>query len=114
MDDSLCLRFFLRPTETLHRRYEALRAYFVERRPLKNIAQQTGYRYNTLRDLISDFRFQCREDCVPPFRHPAPGAAAPRPLWCHAPRPGAARLSLYKAHRPDREQPRTAAAQHAG
>jgi hypothetical protein len=74
VDDSRCLRFFLEPTDTLHRRYEALRAYFVERRPLKDIVQQSGYSYNTLRDVICDFRAQCREDRVPPFsRHPRSG-----------------------------------------
>lgn len=67
MDDSPCLRFFLEPTDTLHRRYEALRAYFVERRPLKEIARRSGYSYNTLRDVIGDFRARCREDQVPPF-----------------------------------------------
>ncbi len=67
MDDSRCLRFFLEPTDTLHRRYEALRAFFVERRPLKEIAQRSGYSYNTLRDVICDFRARCREDRVPPF-----------------------------------------------
>ena len=71
VDDSRCLRFFLEPSDTLHRRYEALRAYFVERRPLKEIAQQSGYSYNTLRGVIGDFRARCREDQVPPFsRHP--------------------------------------------
>src|SRR5437763_4495033 len=71
VDDSSCRRFFLEPTQTLHRRYEALRAYFLERRPLRDIAQRSGYTYNTLRDLICDFRAQCREDRVPPFsRHP--------------------------------------------
>jgi hypothetical protein len=74
VDDSRCLRFFLEPTDTLHRRYEALRAYFVERRPLKEIAQQSGYSYNTLRDVIGDFRARCREDRVPPFsQHPDRG-----------------------------------------
>ena len=74
MDDSPCLRFFLEPTDTLHRRYEALRAYFVERRPLKEIAQRSGYSYNTLRGVIGDFRARCREDRVPPFsRHPGRG-----------------------------------------
>ena len=67
MDDSRCLRFFLEPTDTLHRHYEALRAYFVERRPLKDIARRSGYSYNTLRDVICDFRAQCRDDRVPPF-----------------------------------------------
>jgi len=67
VDDSRCLRFFLEPTDTLHRRYEALRAYFVERRPLNDIARQSGYSYNTLRGVIGDFRARCREDQVPPF-----------------------------------------------
>jgi hypothetical protein len=83
MDDSRSLRFFLQPTATLHRRYEALRAYFVERRPLGEIAQQFGYRYTALRDLISNFRAQSREDRIPPFSCPrAPGdrvATAPIP-----------------------------------
>ena len=70
MDDSLCLRFFLEPTDTLHRRYEVLRAFFVERRSLNDIAQQSGYSYTTVRDLISDFRAQCREGRVPPFSPP--------------------------------------------
>jgi hypothetical protein len=71
VDDSRCLRFFLEPTDTLHRRYEALRAYFVERRPLKEIALQSGYSYHTLRGVIGDFRARCRDDQVPPFsRHP--------------------------------------------
>lgn len=70
MDDSRCLHFFLEPADTLHRRYEALRAYFTERRPLKDIAQQFGYSYHTLRDVICDLRTQCRHDRVPPFsRH---------------------------------------------
>jgi hypothetical protein len=70
VDDSRCLHFFLEPADTLHRRYEALRAYFTERRPLKDIAQQFGYSYHTLRDVICDFRTQCRHDRVPPFsRH---------------------------------------------
>ena len=70
MDDSRALRFFLEPADTLHRRYEALRAYFVERRPLKPIAQEFGYTYNTLRGVIADFRAQCRQDQIPPFSWP--------------------------------------------
>ena len=66
--------FFGHPTGPNHRRYEALRAYFVARRPLKEIAQQSGSTYNTLRDVIGDFRARCREDRVPPVsRHPDRG-----------------------------------------
>src|SRR5512135_1222068 len=87
VDDSPGLRFFLEPTSTLHRRYEALRAYFVERRPLKEIAQQSGYSYNTLRDVIGDFRARCREDRVPPFsRHPDRGDHNLTVRSCQSPR----------------------------
>ena len=91
MDDSRCLRFFLEPTDTLHRHSEALRASFVERRPLKDIARRSGYSYNTLRDVIGDFRAQCRDDRVPPVSrrlgrgdhhataHPRPSARRSRP-----------------------------------
>jgi hypothetical protein len=87
VDDSPCLRFFLEPTGTLHRRYEALRAYVVERRPLKEIAQQSGYSYNTLRDVIGDFRARCREDRIPPFsRHPDRGDHNLTVRSCQSPR----------------------------
>jgi hypothetical protein len=37
MDDTRCRQFFLEPTETYHRQYEAMRAFFVEGRRLKEI-----------------------------------------------------------------------------
>ena len=55
MDDSSCLRYFLEPDDTLHRRYEALRAYFVQRRPLPEIAIQFGYTYDTLRQVADSY-----------------------------------------------------------
>jgi len=42
MDDHLCRRFFLEPDQPLHRRYAALRAFFLEGLSLKVIAQQFG------------------------------------------------------------------------
>ena len=53
MDDSFCHDFFAHPTPTLHRRYEALRAVFLDHRPLTEIARQFGYRYGTLRNLVA-------------------------------------------------------------
>ncbi len=67
MDDPLCRNFFLHPTHTQQRRYEALRAFFVDRRPLGNIAQAFGYRYGTLRNLVSRLRSQCHAGQMPPF-----------------------------------------------
>jgi Sigma-70, region 4 len=66
-DDLLCQQFFREPDQLLHRRYEVLRAFFVERRPLTEIAQQFDLSYGTVRNLISDFRTQCRDGCVAPF-----------------------------------------------
>ena len=62
-----CHHFFVQPTTTLHRRYEALRAFFVEQRSLKEIAQQFGYSYGRLRNLVHQFRTQYATQQLPPF-----------------------------------------------
>jgi hypothetical protein len=67
MKDTFCRRFFLEPTQTLHRRYEALRAVFVDQQPQTDVAKRFGYTYATLRCLVSDFRAQCRTGQAPPF-----------------------------------------------
>jgi hypothetical protein len=86
MDDIPCQDFFLHPAHVVHRRYEAVRAVFVERRPLAQVARQFGYRYGSLRNLVADFRARCRAGQPPPFSPnrsavglPAP-AAAGRPV----------------------------------
>lgn len=67
MDDIRCRQFFLEPTETYHRQYEARRAFFVEGRQLKEIAQQFGYQESSLRTLVCRFRNQVKTDTVHPF-----------------------------------------------
>jgi hypothetical protein len=67
MDDSICRRFFLEPDQTSHRRYEALRAIFVEGLPLNQVADRFGYRPLALRSLVSRFRSGCRAGGPPPF-----------------------------------------------
>ena len=67
MDDSMCRRFFLEPGQRTHRRYEALRAIFVERLPVDQVADRFGYRPAALRSLISRFRSGCRAGNAPPF-----------------------------------------------
>jgi hypothetical protein len=67
MKDTLSRRFFLEPTQPLHRRYEALRAVLVDGQPQIEVAQRFGYTYNTMRRLVSDFRAQCRAGQGPPF-----------------------------------------------
>jgi transposase-like protein len=67
MDDTDCRQFFLEPTETYHRQYEALRAYFVEGRKLSEIAQQFGYQESSLRVLVHRFRNQVKANALHPF-----------------------------------------------
>jgi len=61
MDESACRRFFLDPNQTHHRRYEALRAVFVEDRSQKEAAAMFGYTYGSMRQLVNEFR-RCWED----------------------------------------------------
>jgi hypothetical protein len=67
MDDARYQSFFLQPTDSRQRQYEALRAFFVEQRPMSAIAQQFGYRHDTVRRLISDFRHGYDSERLPPF-----------------------------------------------
>jgi hypothetical protein len=76
MDDTACQNFFLRPAQTLHRQYEALRAVFVAHQPLPQVARQFGYRYGSLRNLVADFRAQCQAGQLPPLS-PRRAAAGP-------------------------------------
>jgi hypothetical protein len=47
---------FLQPSGSLHRQYEALRAFFVEHVPARKVAQRFGYTYGSFRVLCHQFR----------------------------------------------------------
>jgi len=49
-------QFFLKPEPTHHRRYEMLKAYFVERHKAKDIAKQFGLSHFTVYSIIRDFK----------------------------------------------------------
>src|SRR4051794_4703526 len=51
VDDPYC-RFFLEPTQPLQRRYEVLRAFFVEHRPQADIAAHFGLSVATVQSLV--------------------------------------------------------------
>ena len=70
MDDQPWRSFFLQPRSTFHRRYEALRAFFIEGRPLAEVAAQFGYKPTALNVLISRFRHDVRGQDIPPFSWP--------------------------------------------
>jgi hypothetical protein len=49
-------RVFLQPANATHRRYEALRAYFVDKIPSKEAATRFGYTPGSFRVFCHDFR----------------------------------------------------------
>ena len=67
MDGSHARRFFLEPEPTFQRRYETLRAIFVDDEPLDQVAVRFGYKASALRSMASRFRADCRRGITPPF-----------------------------------------------
>ena len=67
MEDPRCTQYFLTPQETSQRRYEALRAVFVDGEPLVGVAQRFGYKVSTLKSMACRFRAACRGGATPPF-----------------------------------------------
>jgi len=78
MTDDPCRRFFLEPAELLHRRYEVLRAFFVEGRPQADIARQFSMSAATVQSVVRDFRAQVKAGNVSPF-FDSPNSDAPQP-----------------------------------
>jgi hypothetical protein len=67
VNDESCRRFFLEPTQPLQRRYEVLRAFFVEHRLQADIAAQFGLTPATVQSLVRDFRAEMQNGRAPPF-----------------------------------------------
>jgi transposase len=58
MDDLRCREFFAQATHPYQRQYEALRAVFLEGHSQKEVADRFGYTYDSLRQLVREFRRQ--------------------------------------------------------
>ena len=67
MDGGNYADYFLKPKQSSQRRYEALRAVFVEELSLKEVAQQFGISYGTIRNWVSDFYRTRDSGDGPPF-----------------------------------------------
>ena len=67
MDAAAYHQFFLEPDDSWHRRYEALRALFVEKHSLQHVAQHFNISYGTLSNWASEFRAQWDAGQGPPF-----------------------------------------------
>lgn len=84
---------FTQPTVAAHRRYEALRAYYVEELPAAEIAARFGYTKASVQTLISEYRqadvgglFQ--RSRPGPKRQPKKDAARERVIWLRRQRHG--------------------------
>ncbi len=67
MDGDRYEQFFLQPQDPWHRRYEALRAVFVEGQSMADVAQRLDVAHGTVRNWASDFRKQQDLGDAPPF-----------------------------------------------
>ena len=76
MDDTAYQGFFTEPTQTYHRRYEALRTVFVDGRPQKEVAEAFGFTYGSMRQLVHEFR-RCFDADVGAAESPFFGAFGP-------------------------------------
>jgi transposase-like protein len=59
--------YFLTPKQPTHRRYEALRAVFVEDEPMQDVAQRFDVSYGTIRNWASEFSRTYQAGETPPF-----------------------------------------------
>lgn len=64
MDDTPYLEFFTQPTQVYQRQYEALRSVFVDGRSQKEVAEEFGFTYGSLRQLAREFRRSCDTEHV--------------------------------------------------
>lgn len=67
MGGSSYQRFFTRPKEFLHRRYECLRAVFVDGIAMKDAAERFKVAYGTVRNWAHEFRAVHDQGESPPF-----------------------------------------------
>ena len=59
MDGTAYQEFFTQPSQTYHRRYEALRAVFIDGQSQKEVAEQFGFTYGAMRQMVLQFRQAC-------------------------------------------------------
>ena len=67
MSGQACEQFFLQPSDPVQRRYETLRAVFVDKQPMKDVAQRFDVHYGTVRNWASKFRAQQDQRQSSPF-----------------------------------------------
>ena len=59
--------YFLHPVEPLQRRYEALRAVVIDEKPMREVAEQFGISYGTIRNWRCEFQQAGKAGILPLF-----------------------------------------------
>lgn len=67
MDGTAYKDYFLQPPDGWHRRYEVLRAVFIDEHPMQEVAQRFSVSYGTVRNWACEFRRQWDVNQRPPF-----------------------------------------------
>ena len=67
MNDKACYQFFQSFEHVDHRQSEAMGVVFVNRRSQKEVADQFGDRYSTMRQVVYEFRHALRRSQEPSF-----------------------------------------------
>lgn len=68
--------FFISPTNPLHKQYEALRSFFIEKYSAEEVARQFDYKKSTVYSLARDFKNQLKNGEISPehfFHQTKPG-----------------------------------------
>lgn len=68
--------FFSAPTHSVHRQYEALRAFFIDELTAEEVAKQFHYKKSAVYSLTRDFSHQLKNDAITPahfFHQTKPG-----------------------------------------
>jgi Homeodomain-like domain len=73
MDVATGKDYFLQPLDVWHRRYEVLRAVFVDEQPMQEVAQRFCVSYGTVRNWVGEFRHYQDAGLRPPFSPHLPG-----------------------------------------
>lgn len=57
-------KFFMEPGVLAQKQYEALRLFFIEKKPAREVAAKFGYTYRGFTTLVSDFRGKLKEENI--------------------------------------------------
>ena len=65
--------YFMTTSNPSHKRYQALRKYFVDGLSAEQVAEESGYAVSTVYSFIRDFRVKLAHGCDPFFKEPDMG-----------------------------------------